>query len=414
MNKRVNLLEYKYGFKLMNASPTNLFQPIELPCGVILKNRIIKSAMSDSLGDGCGNPTELQSNLYRRWAEGGVAVSIIGEVQCSPYYAEKPGNLVLNASSDLAKFRQLAKNASVNGSLIWPQLGHAGAMSHAPISRPKGPSKLDVPGLSCDALTLDEIYALPNEFAESALLAKTLGFAGIQLHAAHGFLLSQFLSPLFNQRTDQYGGTIESRSRLILESIDAIRDAVGPNFPIALKLNSSDLLEGGLQPVETLKVIEALDRSSIDLIDISGGTYFPGAKSASDATSSGAYFIEFAKQARSKTNIPLMLTGGFKRYDQAHAALSDGSIDIIGIARALALDPELVKNWEKSLSKDPIYPRFDSPPEGGITAWYTMRLTELAKHQETDEIADLIETVKMYEERDAKRSDHWNKHFGLR
>ncbi|MGK0271872.1 MAG: 2,4-dienoyl-CoA reductase-like NADH-dependent reductase (Old Yellow Enzyme family) [Cocleimonas sp.] len=392
-----------------------LFQPLELPCGTILKNRVIKSAMSDSLGDGRGNPTDLQNDLYERWSEGGIAASIIGEVQYRSDYAEKPGNLVLNSSSDKAKFTELAKRGSINGALLWPQLGHAGAMAHPPISHPKGPSKIEVPGLSCEALTPAEIKEIPNDYAQSAVLAKELGFGGVQLHSAHGFLLSQFLSPLFNQRTDEYGGSIASRSRLLLEVIAAVRDAVGPNFPIALKLNSSDMLDGGLEPEDSMKVVSELDKTSIDLIDISGGTYFPGAKSASDGVSSGAYFLEFAKQARTKTKIPLMLTGGFKSFEQANEALNEGSIDIVGVARALALDPELVKNWQQSYQQDspinPVYPRFDSPPVGGITAWYTMRLTDIAMHQETDDISDLEKTIVIYENRDAERTETWNKHF---
>lgn len=397
-----------------------LFEPLELPCGVVLKNRIIKSAMSDSLGDGCGNPTDLQNSLYQRWAEGGVAASIIGEVQYRSDFAEKPGNLVLNSLSDKIKFKALAEMGSMNGALLWPQIGHAGAMAHPPISYPKGPSKIEIPaingkGLSCEALTLSEIKEIPNDYAQSALLAKELGYGGLQLHSAHGFLLSQFLSPLFNKRTDEYGGSILSRSRLLLEVIEAVREAVGPNFPIALKLNSSDLLEGGLEADDALKVVAALDNTSIDLIDISGGTYFPGAKSASDATSSGAYFIEFAKSARSKTNIPLMLTGGFKCFQQASDVIKKGNIELVGIARALALDPELINNWQQSSRQDqpknPVYPRFDSPPEGGITAWYTMRLSDIAKHQESDEISDLNEMIKVYEGRDAIRTRTWNKHF---
>ena len=395
-----------------------LFEPLQLPCGVILKNRVIKSAMSDSLGDGCGNPSELQSRLYERWAEGGVAASIIGEVQYRPDFAEKPGNLVLNSFSDKTKFIELAKKGSASGALLWPQIGHAGAMAHPPISNPKGPSKLDISGdnnegLNCEALTLSEIIEIPNDYAQSALIAKELGFGGVQLHAAHGFLLSQFLSPLFNKRTDEYGGSILSRSKLLLEVITAVRETVGPSFPIALKLNSSDMLEGGLESVDALKVISELDKTSIDLVDISGGTYFPGAKSASDGTNSGAYFLDFAKQARTKTKIPLMLTGGFKSFEQANDAIQEDIIDVAGVARALALDPELVKHWKLDAPKDPVFPRFDSPPIGGITAWYTMRLTDIAMHQETDEVSDLNKIIKSYEARDAKRSEKWNKHFNV-
>ena len=184
----------------------SLFEPLQLPCGATIRNRIAKSAMSDSLGDGTGHPTEAQARLYERWAEGGVGVSIIGEVQGSPDFAEKPGNLVLDRHADLDRFREIARRGGKDGTHIWPQLGHAGAMAHPPISTPKGPSALDLPGLKAAALGRDEIAALPEQFAQTARLARDVGFSGVQIHAAHGFLLSQFLSPLFNRRTDDYGG----------------------------------------------------------------------------------------------------------------------------------------------------------------------------------------------------------------
>ena len=178
----------------------DLFEALRLPCGVSLNNRIAKSAMSDSLGDGTGHPTAEQIRLYERWAGGGLAVSIIGEVQGSSNFPEKPGNLVLNDQSDLERFRELARRGGENGTLLWLQLGHAGALAYAPTSNPKGPSALDVPGLSCAALTVAEIKELSSEFARTAKLAHQAGFGGVQIHAAHGFLLSQFLSPLFNRR----------------------------------------------------------------------------------------------------------------------------------------------------------------------------------------------------------------------
>jgi len=164
--------------------------------------------MSDSLGDGRGNPTELQMRLYERWARGGLAVSIVGEVQGDPRFAEKPGNLFLGPRSDLERFRALAHSGMADGASLWLQLGHAGAMAHPPISDPKGPTALKLAGLMCAALTKEEITDLPSQFARTAMAAKELGFGGVQIHAAHGFLLSQFLSPLFNQRKDDYGGSV--------------------------------------------------------------------------------------------------------------------------------------------------------------------------------------------------------------
>lgn len=390
-----------------------LFRPLELPCGVILKNRIAKSAMSDSLGDGTGHPTQAQHRLYRRWAEGGVSVSIIGEVQGQPGYAENPGNLVLDDNADLDRFRALARQGSTNGSSLWVQLGHAGALAYAPTSLPKGPSALDLPGLSCAALTDDEIREIPARFARTAKLARQAGFGGVQIHAAHGFLLSQFLSPLFNKRRDDYGGVIANRMRLLLETVDAVCAAVGPGFVVAVKLNATDQLEGGLGEDDALAVVAALDQTTIDLIDISGGTYFPGAKAASDSAGGGPYFMNFVRRARNVTAKPLMLTGGFKTRAQAEEALGSGVIDVVGLARALVIEPALPDIWQRGKHHDPVFPRFDHAPVGGITAWYTMRLTALAGQMEMPEFDDLDQVLSAYEARDADRTQIWSRHFGI-
>ena len=388
-----------------------LFEPLKLPCGVTLKNRIAKSAMSDSLGDGTGHPTAEQIRLYQRWAAGGLAVAIIGEVQGSAGFAEKPGNLVLNEASDLDGFRELAERGGENGTELWLQLGHAGALAYAPTSTPKGPSALDLPGLRCAELTIDEIHRLPAEFARTARLARQAGFGGVQIHAAHGFLLSQFLSPLFNKRNDEYGGAVANRMRLLLQAIDATRAAVGPDFPIAVKLNSTDQLVGGFDEEDALKVVAALDQTSIDLIDISGGTYFPGAKSSSDGARNGPYFIEFARRARRVTTKPLMLTGGFKTRTQAEDALGSGAVDMVGLARALVLEPSLPDLWKEGQTPEPVFPRFSHAPEGGITAWYTMRLTEIGADRETPEFGELGQAIQDYEARDKSRAEIWLRHF---
>lgn len=389
-----------------------LRRPLELPCGVQLKNRIIKSAMSDSLGDGAGNPTEQQMRLYERWAEGGVALSLIGEVQVTPYFPEKPGNLVLVPDADLSAMCALAKRGSANGAHIWPQLGHAGALAHTPISKPKGPSSLDVEGLQCEGMSTEDIADLPAAYARAAALAKKSGFGGVQIHAGHGFLFSQFLSPLFNHRTDAYGGTVEGRFRIIREAIDAVRQAVGASFPIGIKINSTDKLVGGLTEDDALQVVRLLDQTSIDLIDVSGGTYFPGAASSSDgASASGPYFIEFARRAKEATSIPIMLTGGFETRDQAVDAMQGGAADAISLARALVLDPSLAITWLGDAGGDPEFPVFDAPPRGGVTAWYSMRLTALGEGTEQQFDQSPTHSLKAYEARDAKGSLRWLKRF---
>ena len=197
----------------------------------------------------------------------------------------------------------------------------------------------------------------------------------------------------------------------LLDSIKAIRAAVGPKFPIAIKLNSSDKLEGGFNQEDALKVVAALDHSSIDLIDISGGTYFPGAKSASDGAGRGPYFIEFAKRARALTSKPLMLTGGFKTRAQAEEALASGVVDVVGLARALVLEPSLANLWMADQLPEPVFPRFSEAPEGGITASYTMRLTEIGADKETPNVSDPRQAISEYEARDKARTKIWLRHF---
>ncbi|MEM7378957.1 MAG: oxidoreductase [Pseudomonadota bacterium] len=394
----------------MTESPehTVLGTPLELPCGAVLKNRIAKSAMSDSLGDGQGDPTAAQMRLYERWAEGGVAVSFIGEVQVDARYPEKPGNLALWWGSDTAKLRELARRARVGGAHLWPQLGHAGALAHPPISAPAGPSALDLDGLRCRALSTAEVEALPGQFANTARAAQATGFSGVHLHAGHGFLFSQFLSPLFNRRTDGYGGSIEARARIVLDTVAAVRDAVGPAFPVGLRLNSSDLLEGGLTEAESLEVVGMLDGTALDLIDVSGGTYFPGAASSSDAAGSGPYYVDYALRARARTRIPLMVTGGFKTRAQAVEAVGRGAADVVGVARAFAIDPSLAETWLGETGGDPGFPRFDgSPPPGGITAWYTQRLTAVGEDRDAAYDESLASALDAYDARDAARCDRW-------
>ena len=356
---------------------------LELPCGAVLKNRLAKSAMSDSLGNGEGDPTEVQARLYERWAQGGVAVSIIGEVQGDPRFPEKPGNLVFGEQSDQQAIQALVSQAVINGAHLWPQLGHAGALSHLPISQPKGPSALDIPGLQCEGMSIEEIQELPGMYARTAAFAKNAGFSGVLIHAGHGFLLSQFLSPLFNRRDDGYGGSIEARCQIVLRAIDEVRRAVGASFPIGIKINSTDKLEGGLTEDDALEVVRLLDQTTIDLIDISGGTYFPGAKASSEGASGGGpYFLDFARRAKEVSDVPLMLTGGFERREQAVDAVASGAVDMVSLARAMVLNPRLADVWLTEESGDPDFPVFDSPPRGGVTAWYTMRLTALGEDSE--------------------------------
>ena len=319
----------------------------------------------------------------------------------------------MSPASDLERFRKLAAQGNCDGAHLWLQLGHAGALSYAPTSTAMGPSALNLPGIHCREMTTEEIVKLPSQMAQTSALSKQLGFGGVQIHAAHGFLLSQFLSPLFNHRTDAYGGDIGNRVRLLIEVIHAVRDAVGPDYPVALKLNSSDQLEGGLTEEDALGVVEALESTSIDLIDISGGTYFPGAKSASDSGGRGPYFLDFAAQARQRTSKPLMLTGGIKTLSQAEGAVASGAVDVVGLARAFCLEPSLPNLWREGKVTEPAFPRFSETPEGGVTAWFTLRMTEIGDGDGGAVSDDLFDALKRYETRDKERTERWIEYFGL-
>ena len=397
---------------LNTASNISLFSPITLPNGRLLKNRIIKSAMSDSLADGQGNPTPSQMRLYERWAEGGLAASIIGEVQGDPRYPEKPGNLVLDDAADLKAFRVLARRGSANGAQLWLQLGHAGAMAHLPISKPRGPSAIDFPEFRSEAMSIAEIRAVPDCFARTALRAAELGFGGVQIHAAHGFLLSQFLSPLFNRRTDAYGGSIQARMRLLIETVEAVRASVPSDFVVAVKLNATDQLDGGLTEDEALEVVAGLEGKGVDLLDISGGTYFPGAPSSSERATNGPYFVEFARAARRLISVPLMVTGGFKRKEEAEAAVRSGDVDVVGVARGIVLDPSLPAKWRTG-ENDPSFPRFATLPPGGMTAWFTMRMTDLGEDREDQVNRGISEAITEYEKRDELRVVQWKRRFSV-
>ncbi|WP_028465109.1 oxidoreductase [Nisaea denitrificans] len=388
-----------------------LDKPLHLPCGAVLKNRIAKAAMSDDLGDGQGSPTDSQQRLYALWADGGAGMSLVGEVQIGPWAPENYGNLVLEPLGEAERFRGLSDAATANGAHFWAQLGHAGALAVSVSGPAKAPSAIDVSGIHAVEMTSDEVEALPAAYAQAALNARSVGFTGVEIHAAHGFLLNQFLSPLFNRRTDRWGGTPEKRAVLLLEIIAAVRTAVGPDFPMAVKINATDQLAGGIEEAEALGLVTMLDETDIDLIDISGGAYFPGAAAASDGTKAGPYFLDFARLARERTGKPLMTAGGFKKRMDAEEAVSSGAVDMVGLARALAIDPALPGKWLSKSGEEPVFPRFSVTPPGGVTAWYTERLHQWGSLGAVDSKASLEEAQAQVERRKEANAVLWRKRF---
>lgn len=376
----------------------HLFQPLSLPCGTVIRNRFLKSAMSEGLGDRRHHPSPLLPVLYRTWAAGGTGLLITGNVMIRRDALGEPRNVVLDASSDLEPFRAWAAAGTAGGTQLWMQLNHPGKQSPRMLSRePVAPSAIPLGGdlkpffAPPRALTEAEILDLVAGFAASARLAQQAGFTGVQIHGAHGYLVSQFLSPRHNQREDSWGGSPERRMRFPLEVYRAIRQAVGPAFPVGIKLNSADFQRGGFTEAESLDVVRALDREGIDLIEISGGTYenpvvMSGDTRRESTRQREAYFLFFAEQVKRLATCPVAVTGGFRSAAAMAEALAAGATDLIGLARPLAVRPDLPAQIRSGLQDPCALPRIRT----GIRAlderaslfdimWYAQQLRRMGQ-----------------------------------
>ena len=350
---------------------TNLLaQPLRLPCGATLPNRICKAAMTEGIADAQLRATERHVRLYRAWAEGGAGLLVTGNVMIDRRVLERPGNVAIDPATPdaeaMTRLRSWARAGTSNGNHLWMQISHAGRQSPWYITgQPLAPSAVQL-NLMANyrrprALREEEILDFIRRYARVARTAREAGFTGVQVHGAHGYLLSSFLSPVTNQRSDAWGGSLENRARFLLEAVKATRAAVGPDFPVGLKLNSADFQKGGFSSEECLQVVQWLNSSGLDLLEISGGTYeqprllgYTGeADTAVDAaqapvTSSStqrreAYFLEYATAIRKVAQMPLMVTGGFRTRAGMEQALAEGSVDVIGLGRPLCTDTEVPK-----------------------------------------------------------------------
>jgi 2,4-dienoyl-CoA reductase-like NADH-dependent reductase (Old Yellow Enzyme family) len=335
----------------MNDSDiSTLKSPLVLPCGATIKNRIFKSAMSEIMGSTTNNPTSSLFRLYERWAFGGTGLLVTGNVMIDRSALGEPRNVVMDTEDDLDRLSQWAECGKKNNTHIWVQLNHPGRQSPSFLSpKPVAPSAIPYTSELKYAfnqpreLTHDEILGLIEKFAYSAVLAKKAGFTGVQIHAAHGYLVSQFLSPMYNQRTDDWGGSIENRMRFLIEIIKAVRDGVGPEFPIGVKLNSSDFKSKGFTENDALDVVKAISAQGVDLIEISGGTYEAPAMmgSSKNKTPAKPFFIDFAEKAVASVSTPIALTGGFRTASAMTDAIKFAKIAMVGVARPLVVDPEM-------------------------------------------------------------------------
>ena len=404
--------------------PSILASELQLPCGVTLPNRIAKAAMTEGLADPAGIPTKELSNLYRVWSEGGSGLLLSGNIQIDSQHLERPGNVIIQGSpsEDLKlALNEWASAATVNGNQFWAQISHAGRQTQKNINtKPKAPSavKLGIPGGQFgtpEPMSLTEIEAAISGYANAAKVVVDAGFTGIQIHAAHGYLISQFLSPRSNQRNDQYGGSLENRARFLMEVVAATRAAVGPDIPVAVKLNSADFQKGGFNFEDSLVVLKWLEAASVDLVEISGGTYeqpkllgIQGIEEedpqqvAASTQAREAYFVDFAKAMQSEVNIPLMVTGGFRKRAVMESALEDGSADVIGLGRPLCVvadapnqlfaGREELDRFEQSLSLLPPALKFlervttiRAIASFAVQYWYYRQIAAIGENSAADE-----------------------------
>lgn len=339
---------------------TTIFnKTISLPCGAVLSNRFAKAAMTEGLAGRLGVPGEELCRLYKIWSDGGAGMLLSGNIMVDRHHLERPGNVVIDRPPDLEMRQALkrwASSATRKGNHFWAQISHAGRQTQKMVNaKPKAPSavKLALPGGQFGEpveLNCGEIEDIISRFGICAAAVKEAGFTGVQVHAAHGYLLSQFLSPRSNRRTDEFGGALANRARPLLAIIEEIRSTVGPDYPISVKLNSADFQKGGFAFEDSLQVAQWLEAASVDLIEISGGTYeqpkllgIDGMEEEENQNIPAstlmreAYFVDFAMAMRKELKIPLMVTGGFRQSIAMKQAIESGGADVIGLGRPMCV-----------------------------------------------------------------------------
>ena len=326
-----------------------LFTPITLPNGTTIKNRFFKSAMSEGMGTRDFQPKKNIATLYKRWAEGGTGLIITGNIMVDPKGTAEPGNIVFDKNSNMEILKDWAKQGQQHGAKVMVQLNHPGKQvpktiakeTVAPSTIPLG-NGLNKLFSTPRALTTSKVEELVQKFVTSAKVAKEAGFSGVQIHAAHGYLISQFLSPHDNRRTDKYGGSLENRMRFLKEIYLGMREELGKDFTIGIKINSTDFKEDGLTEEDSLKTIIELANLGLDFVEISGGTYErPAMMGATSKSTNQVFFAEYSKKLKQKIEIPVVVTGGIRSINAMNTLLNNNTTDFIGIARPLTIDPNI-------------------------------------------------------------------------
>lgn len=339
----------------------SLFSPLLLPNGQRLPNRIAKAAMEENMADAAHAPSSALIRLYRAWGEGGAGLIITGNVMVDARAMTGPAGVVLEDDKHLEQFQNWAQAGRAQGGQIWIQINHPGRQMPASMRQETCAPSAVALNLGAQsrlfavprAMTAADIQDVLQRFIKTALLAERAGFTGVEVHAAHGYLLSQFLSPLTNQRQDQWGGSLDNRARLLLDIVRGIKASVGSAFAVAVKLNAADFQRGGFSVEEAQHVVQMLGDLKIDLVELSGGNYetpaMMGHVGDEKTVARDAYFLRFAQAISKTAPMPLMVTGGIKRRSVAENVITSG-VAMAGMATALALDPALPHKWQ--LGKD--------------------------------------------------------------
>jgi 2,4-dienoyl-CoA reductase-like NADH-dependent reductase (Old Yellow Enzyme family) len=321
--------------------------------GMKLNNRFVRSATWEGMCDSDGRPPEKLIRLYGDLARGGIGLIITGYSFVRPDGKQNPGKMGIHTDAFAPELTALASAVHAGGGKVCMQLVHAGGQTNTATAgrRPLAPSAVQVAQYDevPEEMTPADISGIISAFTAAAKRAKAYGFDAIQLHGAHGYLINQFLSPLTNRRKDAYGGTIENRSRFLMEVYRAVRAAVGADFPVMIKLNGSDFLEGGLAEADAVYAARALDAEGIDAIEVSGGTRSSGTRSPArmkiNSPALEGYHLPLAATIRKAVNCPLMVVGGFRSPAVAQKAIEDGVTDYIALSRPFIREPNLISRW---------------------------------------------------------------------
>jgi 2,4-dienoyl-CoA reductase-like NADH-dependent reductase (Old Yellow Enzyme family) len=334
-----------------------VFDAIVFSSGLSLDNRIVKAAMEENMANELQQPDNDIFNLYSSWAKGEMGAIITGNVMIDAQAMTGPGGIVLDENSDLAPFVEWSKQAKQANVKIIMQINHPGRQTYknmggktlAPSSIALDLGKHSSMFTEPKEMTEADIQDVISRFTTTAKRAEDAGFDGVQIHAAHGYLLSQFLSPLVNMRKDKWGGEIVQRAKLLIEVVKSVKERVAPTFSISVKLNSSDFQKGGFDVNDAMFVVQQLEELQIDFVELSGGSYeapaMQGRHADERTLEREAYFLEFAKTIAAKTTLQIMTTGGVRRLPVANQIINE-QIDLVGIASAMAYQSDIAKIWK--------------------------------------------------------------------